>query len=164
MPARRSRLLHPLELEALIRGAVVSAPENLEVQVEGEFGTVVADDGLLRRVFDNLLHNAVEAGEDGGGPVQVRISGRVVAAGRTLQVEVEDNGPGIEEEDLDQVFVPFHTTRRQGTGLGLALIQRTMVDLGGGVDAAKAPGGGALFRLRFPLVGGPEDGGECHKT
>ncbi len=153
-----------IELEALIRGVVVSAPENLEVRVEGEFGTVVADDGLLRRVFDNLLNNAVEAGEDGGGPVQVRISGRVVAAGRALQVEVEDNGPGIDAADLDQVFVPFHTTRRQGTGLGLALIQRTMVDLGGGVDAANAPGGGALFRLRFPLAGVQEDGGECHKT
>ncbi|MBD3868427.1 MAG: hypothetical protein IFK94_09920 [Acidobacteria bacterium] len=144
----------PLELEPLIRGAVLGAPENLKIEVEGEFGTVVADDGLLRRVFDNLLRNAAEAGESDDRPVQVRISGWVVASGRTLQVEVEDDGPGIPAEDLSQVFVPFHTTRRQGTGLGLALVQRTMVDLGGGVEAANGSEGGALFRLRFPLIQG----------
>ena len=142
----------PLELEPLIRGAVVNAPEGLEIRVEGEFGTVVADDGLLRRVFDNLLRNAAEAGEGRDGSVEVRITGRTVGSGRTLQVEVQDNGPGLAAEDLEQVFVPFHTTRRQGTGLGLALVQRTMVDLGGGAEAANAIDGGAIFRLRFPLV------------
>jgi C4-dicarboxylate-specific signal transduction histidine kinase len=49
------------------------------------------------------------------------------------------------------VFVPFHTTRARGTGLGLALVQRTMVDMGGSVEVVTGAEGGALFRLRFPL-------------
>ena len=153
-PGRRSRLRRRWNSSLLFAEPSWGAPENLKIEVEGEFGTVVADDGLLRRVFDNLLRNAAEAGESDDRPVQVRISGRVVASGRTLQVEVEDDGPGIPAEDLSQVFVPFHTTRRQGTGLGLALVQRTMVDLGGGVEAANGSESGALFRLRFPLTQG----------
>ncbi len=148
----------PLALKSTIEDSISGAPEKMVVRLEGEFGTVMADEGLLRRVFDNLLRNAAEAGEERGGPVQVRITGRVAAAGHTLQVEVEDDGPGIAAEDLDQVFVPFHTTRRQGTGLGLALVQRTMADLGGSVEAANGTGGGALFRLRFPLAAGSRDG------
>jgi signal transduction histidine kinase len=141
-----------VELEPLIRSVASSAPDNLEVLVDGEYGTVLADEGLLRRVFHNLLLNAAETGSDRRSPVRVRITGRKVAAGRALQVELEDDGPGIDAEDLEKIFVPFHTTRRQGTGLGLALVQRTMVDLGGGVEAANRPGGGAIFRLRFPLT------------
>jgi signal transduction histidine kinase len=154
----------PVDLEQLILATVAGAPESMEIRIEGEFGTVLADEGLLRRVFDNLIRNAAEAGEERVDPVNVRISGRVAAAGRTLQIEVEDDGPGIEDEDLDQVFVPFHTTRRQGTGLGLALVQRTMVDLGGGVEATQGAGGGALFRLRFPLAAKSSEGVERHNS
>ena len=82
----------------------------------------------------------------------VRVTGRPVAGGRTLQVEVEDDGPGIPAERLERVFEPFYTSRARGTGLGLALVQRTIVDLGGTVEAAAGSTGGALFRLRLPLV------------
>jgi signal transduction histidine kinase len=64
---------------------------------------------------------------------------------------VDDDGPGIPAGIRDQVFVPFYTTRPRGTGLGLALVQRTVVDLGGSVEAAEGPRGGALFRIRLPL-------------
>ena len=54
----------------------------------------------------------------------------------------------------DQVFVPFFTTRARGTGLGLALVQRTIVDMGGTIEAGEGSLGGALFRIRLPLAGG----------
>ncbi|HZN55515.1 MAG TPA: ATP-binding protein [Candidatus Polarisedimenticolaceae bacterium] len=137
-------------LETLIRGCASSPPAGITVEVSGEFGTVTGDEGLLKRVFVNLLQNAADIGSEAGRPLAVRITGRRVAA--SLQVEVEDDGPGIPPDRRAQVFVPFYTTRARGTGLGLALVQRTIVDLGGTVEAAEGTRGGALFRLRFPTV------------
>jgi len=141
----------PVSVESVIRGCAAAVDEALMVEVDGEFGEILADEGLLRRAFDNLLHNAAEASET--GTVRVRITGRRVATDRILQVDVEDDGPGIPPEMRDQVFLPFFTTRARGTGLGLALVQRTIVDLGGSIDVAQGGAGGALFRLRIPLMG-----------
>ncbi len=144
----------PTQIEPLIRSCAASAPDGLGTRITGEYGCIVADERLVRRVFDNLFRNAAEAGREKGGRIQVQVRGRRVADGAFLQVELEDNGPGIPEEELENLFVPFHTTRAKGTGLGLALVQRTMVDLGGSVEASRGGGGGALFRLRFPLLQG----------
>jgi C4-dicarboxylate-specific signal transduction histidine kinase len=83
----------------------------------------------------------------------VRITGRVVSSGSGLQIDLEDDGPGIPPERRAQVFLPFFTTRARGTGLGLALVQRTLVDAGGSIEAAEGPRGGALFRIRLPRKG-----------
>ena len=137
-------------LEALIRACASTPPRGISVEVAGEFGTVNADEGLLKRVFVNLLQNAADIGAEAGRPLSVRITGRRVAT--SIQVEVEDDGPGIPPERRTQIFVPFFTTRARGTGLGLALVQRTLVDLGGSVEAGEGVRGGASFRLRFPTV------------
>jgi signal transduction histidine kinase len=142
-----------LDVEKVIRACVAAAPDRLRIGVEGTFGEVLADEGLLKRVFENLLGNASDAARKAERTVNVSIHGRPVADGRILQVEIEDDGPGIPPDQLDQVFVPFFTTRAGGTGLGLALVQRTLVDLGGTVEASEGPRGGALFRIRLPLVG-----------
>lgn len=144
----------PVDLGAVARAAAAAAPHGVSVEVEGEFGTVQADESLVRRVFGNLFQNAAEAGAALGRPVRVSIVGRRVGESGLL-VDVEDDGPGIPPERRDEVFLPFVTGRAQGTGLGLALVQRTMLDLGGSVEVREAPGGGALFRLRFPLRESP---------
>jgi signal transduction histidine kinase len=140
-----------LDLGRLIRSCAETSPDRVRVEVDGEFGEVLADEALLRRVFENLMGNASDAARAAGRTVSVGIHGRQVAGGKILQVEVEDDGPGIPADQLDQVFVPFFTTHTGGTGLGLALVQRTLVDLGGSVEAAEGPRGGALFRIRIPL-------------
>lgn len=140
------------DLRRLAVRAAAVAPPSLEVRVEGAFGRVLADESLVTRVFDNLLRNAAEAAGDSGRVVRVRVEGRPTAGDRILQVEVEDDGPGIPVEDLPTVFEPFFTTRVRGTGLGLAFARRTMTDLGGSIEAARGSSGGALFRLRFPLA------------
>lgn len=142
----------PLDLDDLVRRAVASAPDGLDVAAEGEFGVVSGDESLLRRVFGNLLQNAAEAGTEAGRPVSVRIVGRRSGSGRHVQIDVDDDGPGIPPERRREVFVPFFTTRAKGTGLGLALVQRTVVDLGGTVEVADGPRGGACFRIRLPLA------------
>ena len=141
-----------LDLGRLIRRCAATAPDGIEVTVDGEFGVLRGDEGLVQRVFENLLGNAADSAAEAGRAVLVRISGRPAASGRTLQVEIDDDGPGIPREHLSRVFEPFFTTRKRGTGLGLALVQRTLVDLGGSVDVLQGPRGGALFRLRFPGV------------
>ncbi len=142
----------PVDLGAVARASAAAAPRGVFVEVEGEFGTVQADESLVRRVFGNLFQNAAEAGAALGRPVRVSLVGRRVGE-EGLLVDVEDDGPGIPPERRGEVFLPFVTGRAEGTGLGLALVQRTMLDLGGSVELREAPGGGALFRLRFPRRG-----------
>lgn len=141
----------PVDLDDLVRRCVASAPEGLGVEADGEFGTVSGDEALLRRVFGNLLQNAADAGREAGRGVSVRIVGRRSGSGRHVQIDVEDDGPGIPPDRRRDVFVPFFTTRAKGTGLGLALVQRTLVDLGGSVEVGDGPRGGACFRIRLPL-------------
>lgn len=143
-----------LDLVEVVRACAAAAPANLEVDLDGEFGEVFADESLLRRAFGNLLLNAAEAAESLGRSVRVRIVGRRVGAS-SLLVDLEDDGPGIPEEIRETLFLPFVTGRSRGTGLGLALVQRTMLDLGGSVEARSGRQGGALFRLRFPVPGKP---------
>jgi two-component system nitrogen regulation sensor histidine kinase NtrY len=141
-----------VDMEELLRACAAAVP-GVPVEVTGSFGLVVADEGLLRRAFGNLLQNAKDAGAEAGRPVSVRIAGRIVSSGRGLQIDLEDDGPGIAPERRSQVFLPFFTTRARGTGLGLALVQRTLVDAGGSIEAAEGPRGGALFRIRLPRKG-----------
>jgi len=141
-----------VSVEPLVRSCAAIVEDFVEVEVDGEFGEVLADEGLLRRAFGNLLRNAADAVADEGRRAHVRIAGRVVASGGALQVDVEDDGPGIADDLRGQVFVPFFTTRTGGTGLGLALVQRTIVDLGGTIEAGQGSTGGARFRIRLPLA------------
>jgi PAS domain S-box-containing protein len=141
-----------VDLESLVRSCVATAPAGITVDVSGEFGTVAGDEGLLRRVFGNLLQNAADVGAETGRGLDVRVTGRRTP--RAVQVEVDDDGPGIPPEKRGQVFLPFFTTRARGTGLGLAFVQRTLVDLGGSVEIGEGLRGGALFRLRLPVASG----------
>jgi len=137
MPAARA-LARELDVGDLVRSCAAAAPEGISVEVAGEFTTVRGDERLLRRAFGNLLQNAADAAAEAGKLVTVRIEGSLSAEGRTLRIDVEDDGPGIPPERRAQVFVPFFTTRTRGTGLGLALVQRTIVDLGGSIEVGRA--------------------------
>jgi len=74
------------------------------------------------------------------------------AAERVVVLTVEDNGPGIADEALEQIFDPFFTTKEpgKGTGLGLALSAQLVEGVGGEILAGNRRGGGAIFTLRFP--------------
>lgn len=107
--------------------------------------TVAGDAELLARALGNLVANALEA-MPGGGTLRVRTL--VVPGGAAL--EVEDTGPGLTEEELAQIFTPYHTTKPGGTGLGLVIGQAIAVDHGGRIEAVSVPGCGATFRLVLP--------------
>jgi signal transduction histidine kinase len=66
-----------------------------------------------------------------------------------IAIAVSDNGPGIPPDQREKVFVPFFTTKRQGSGIGLTLVRQIAAAHGAAVDVSESPGGGASVRLRF---------------
>jgi signal transduction histidine kinase len=120
------------------------------VDVEGT-GTVPGHPAKLRQVVLNLVRNAAEAaGPD--GTVRVGVSGD----GASVRVAVVDSGPGLDPAAEGRLFEPFFTTKDRGTGLGLALSRAIARAHGGDVEAASAPGGGAVFTLRLPTSAAQE--------
>jgi len=103
----------------------------------------------MRQVLLNLLINA-EAAVTGEG--RVAIVARLDPHAQNCVVTVRDTGPGIADAVMGEIFKPFVTTRKKGTGLGLATVQRIMHAHGGSVSAANHPEGGAVFTLSLPLV------------
>lgn len=124
------------------------------VQIDGKPLRFRSDAEILRQVLGNLIRNAVEAiGADPGGWVRVSAE----AAGNTVVLAVEDNGPGIPEGCADKVFESFFTTKSFGTGLGLSICRSLTEALGGTLELKRRPGGGvrAEVRLREAAIGEP---------
>jgi signal transduction histidine kinase len=105
----------------------------------------------LERALRNLVLNAVEAQEVSGGLVELTVAEE---GGRAL-VRVEDRGPGIPPELLEEIWNPDVTTTSRGTGLGLALVRQTVAHHDGEVAVANRAGGGACFEVRLPLAPTP---------
>ncbi len=124
-----------------------------EVHVQGEFGVIQGDEVLLRQAFSNLLRNALEACAGGAEPPRIVIQSDVDAAQKLSRIAVNDNGPGIAEAYRERVFRPFFTMKRNGTGLGLALVQKIIVFHNGRVTIASTAHGGASFQVTLPIAG-----------
>ena len=92
-------------------------------------------------------HNAWYATEESANPT-IQLSGRLNRRGNVI-IEVGDNGPGVAEEIARKIFVPFFTTRRGGSGVGLALARQVMIAHGGFIRVAASEAGGAKFTLTF---------------
>jgi signal transduction histidine kinase len=122
-----------------------------DVTVRGSFGTLQGDEVLLRQAFSNLLRNAVEAcGQSSVVPNVVVASENDLERGVST-ITVDDNGPGIEPSARERVFQPFFTSKRGGTGLGLALVQKIIVFHNGRVSAGSSELGGASLRITLPV-------------
>gem|GEM_PF-709750 len=127
----------------------------IEMELERPLPTLHADRNKLAQVVLNLVQNAIQAIEP-GGTIRIRSrSGRVASAEGSyracIQVSVEDDGRGISREDLDQLFVPFFTTRASGTGLGLPICQRIVQAHGGDIRVRTRPNEGSRFIVTLPL-------------
>ncbi len=123
------------------------------LELAGQFPNVTADQTLLRQAFANLFRNSCEAIAEGGREGHIVVEGQVEPgdAGPMLRLRFTDNGPGIPAENLDKLFIPFFTTKSAGTGLGLALVHKIIVNHNGKIQVTSEPGGGATFTIALPL-------------
>ncbi|MGH7699872.1 MAG: sensor histidine kinase [Gemmatimonadales bacterium] len=149
--ARLARLpqprLAPLDVERWVRRVVALETRSAVVVEPGPAVTIQADGDQLDQLLINLVANAVEAVQDGGGAVTV---GWRLANGR-LDVTVTDDGPGL--PDTANLFVPFFTTKPDGSGLGLALSREIAEGHGGSLTVRNRLGGrGCEARLTLPIA------------
>jgi len=134
-------------LQRLLGVELAARDIHLTLQVEPESLEIAADPDLLDQALINLVRNSIEALRD-------RPAGRIVlsahrdAEGR-VAIDVVDNGPGIAEDLGDKIFVPFFTTKRQGSGIGLTIVRHIATAHSASVDVSQTPGGGATVSLRF---------------
>jgi signal transduction histidine kinase len=155
--ARPAQLtLGPVDLQAVCERAADELRAEArtlggEITVRGEFGTLEGDEVLLRQAFSNLLRNAVEACADASLAPVVVVQSEVDAAQRQMRIVVDDNGPGIQAAQREQVFRPFFTSKRNGTGLGLALVQKIIVFHNGRITVGTSPLGGASLQVSLPV-------------
>ncbi len=123
---------------------------------------IFGDQNRLTQVFLNLGLNAIDATSREDGKLLITLRRRRFATlkdnsgGRDLvegvEVELKDNGTGIPEEDLKQIFTPFFTTKEKGSGLGLCIVSRIVREHMGVLDVVSAPGEGTTFRIWFPML------------
>jgi len=117
-------------------------------EVEASHGELASfDRALVEQAILNLIKNAADALEHVAAPLIRLVAIRDADA---LILQVSDNGHGIEEELLDDIFVPFFTTRAGGAGIGLALARQIALAHGGGLTAARAEPSGSIFRFQLP--------------
>jgi nitrogen fixation/metabolism regulation signal transduction histidine kinase len=108
--------------------------------------TLDADPDLLAQVIINLIRNAAAAASAHRSDPEVRLCIEKTRRGRTT-ILVSDNGPGIPKERVNDIFLPFYTTKRDGSGVGLSFARQVIVAHGGVIEAEQAPEGGAQFRI-----------------
>lgn len=119
---------------------------NLELTVDGEFNT---DPQLMEGVLINMIKNACEAGAK-------NILVKVDKEGDMLKIEISDDGKGIKEKDRDRIFEPFYSTKKGGTGLGLAYVSRVIMALKGEISVYPNEPRGTRFVIRIPFERGEE--------
>jgi two-component system, NtrC family, nitrogen regulation sensor histidine kinase NtrY len=115
-------------------------------ECSSEYLTVQADFEMIEQVLINLLKNAVEALHETHEP-ELKLIGRYDE--NCIKIEVIDNGPGIIKEALEHIFVPFYTTKRTGSGIGLSLSRQIMQMHNGSLSVVSEPDVKTIFTLKF---------------
>jgi nitrogen fixation/metabolism regulation signal transduction histidine kinase len=136
------------ELEALFRAGDAPQGLDLEVEVMPTDLTIDADPDLLCQVLINLLRNAAEAAGANGEQPRVTLAFTGTPSG-AARIEIGDNGAGVPPTLEQDIFLPFFTTKPNGTGVGLSLARQIVLAHGGSIDTARSPLGGALFRINI---------------
>jgi PAS domain S-box-containing protein len=130
--------------ELLLRNGV---PENIQidVKVDADAKTVMADSAYMRRILGNLVSNAVQAMPNGG-----KLTLRAYRDASDIIITVEDTGVGIPEEAKPKMFQPLFTTKSKGQGFGLSVVKRLTEALNGTITFESQESKGTKFALRFP--------------
>ncbi|HVO74212.1 MAG TPA: ATP-binding protein [Ignavibacteriaceae bacterium] len=119
----------------------------LVISIEPEKLELTADSELIEQVLINLIVNSIYFLKGIENP-QIKLSGQIDERGKTV-IKVSDNGPGISEELMDKIFIPFFSTKKGGSGIGLSLSRQIMRSHGGSIHISSKPFAETTFTLKF---------------
>ena len=128
------------------------ADVRIELDLAEDLPNALYDDEQMRRVFVNLIDNAIEAFDETQTNKQISIRTFFDAARDLIVAEISDNGSGIPPSDFQKLFQPYFSTKGRGTGLGLAIVQRIISEHHGKIRAANNSTKGAKFIVELPIV------------
>lgn len=166
----------PVELESVVEEAIALLrpvmPANIDLHADlaANAGVVMADGCQVHQIVLNLCSNGIHAMRPHGGRLTIALQRRVHPVptpdhkpngwpmADTVCLSVSDTGSGMDEATRQQIFEPFFTTkaRGEGTGLGLAVVQRIARDHGATIRVISEPGKGATFEIHFPVFNSPD--------
>jgi two-component system, NtrC family, nitrogen regulation sensor histidine kinase NtrY len=141
------------DLNALVRGTLelydgLFAELTLTRRLAPDVPPVLVDPELIRRVFINIIDNAIEANHGKG---EVSVETGYDSALQMARVDVSDDGPGIAPADRDKLFLPYYSTKRRGSGLGLAIVKRIVAEHRGRIRVEENEPKGARFVIELPV-------------
>jgi signal transduction histidine kinase len=175
--SEKNIVLSPVQVDEVVQAALANTSSVLnaasffvERDIEPNLPLVAADFGALTQCLQNLITNAVKYGAQNKW-MAIRASTRNgKQEPREVTLTVEDRGMGVDSSDLPHIFKPFYrgTTAKaaqiHGTGLGLALVERTMEALHGRLTVSSEPGKGASFTLHLTVFNGKGSGADLGST
>lgn len=130
----------------LMKPEIKKTTVKFETSCEFDYLTIEADEEMIEQVLINLVKNSVESLHDHqDGKIELTAS----AYGNSVMIQVADNGPGIIREAMNKIFVPFFTTKKTGSGIGLSLSRQIMQMHNGSLTVESEPNVRTVFRLRF---------------
>lgn len=135
------------ETLAILRHETNNRKITVNIKYAEELPRIPVDRDQIKQAFFNVIRNALQAMED-GGTIDISAS----CTDRHLVMSFKDTGTGIKPEDFGHLFEPYHTTKAQGTGLGLMIVQRILQDHGGRIEIVSKPGSGTRVTLLLPLA------------
>ncbi len=147
-PKLKSVLVKDLieKVAQLMRPEIKKTSIHFEYGCDSNYLTVRADEEMIEQVLINLIKNSIEAlGETPNGKIELTAK----YSGNAVIIEVADNGSGIIKEALNRVFVPFFTTKKTGSGIGLSLSRQIMQMHTGSLSVESQPGVRTVFKLKF---------------
>ena len=124
--------------------AKINKPSNIKIHIPDKGIEFVYDSDKIEIVFDNLLNNSIQAINDDG-----EITIRFIDLENEVEIEVEDSGDGISDEIISKVFEPLFTTKKKGTGLGLASCKSIVEQHGGSISVRNKP---TIFTIKLPKM------------
>ncbi len=152
----RMPMVNPLQsnINDIIEESIKSYGElPINVELKKDFTEtlpqVLIDPDQMRRVFFNIIKNAIEAMQDGGN---LSITTRQIEG--YIEIEFSDTGTGIPEELMKNLFTPHFSTKRGGAGLGLAIVKKIITDHGGDISVKSKEGEGTTFTIKIPIQQG----------
>jgi signal transduction histidine kinase len=139
------------ELVELARPQAQAVGVTVSSDLHAAEGTIVGDSDLLKQAALNIVVNAIEAMPQGG---ELRFESSM--GSEEAEIRISDSGGGIPDDKKDKIFQLYFTTKKKGSGIGLAMTFRIMQLHNGRIDFFSEPGKGTTFILRFPLEGSPQ--------